>query len=220
VVFLATGLLADLPQATLGAILVFVATRLFRLHDLRAILHFDRLEFSLAILTLAAVSFFGIEQGVVVAMLLCLADRTRRAARPRDVILGREPGTDHWIPPDIGRTTEQVPGVIVYLLYAPVWFGNADYIRLRICGIIDSAPAPVHALVLDAAAISDIDYTGARTLGELVTELDQRGVKLAVARSSHLVHHDLKHSGLLEEISPEQLFSSVEEAVRALAHRA
>jgi len=220
VVLLATGLLKDLPEATLGAILVFVATRLFRVRDLRSILRFDRLEFGLAVVTLLVVSFLGIEQGILVAMLLSLADRTRRTARPRDVILGRVPGTEHWIPPDVGRPTELVPGVIVYLMYAPLWYGNAGYIRSRVRQIVASAPHPVHALVLDANAMSDIDYTGARTLGELATELRQQGVTIAIARSSHLVHHDLKHSGLLQSIGPDRLFASVEEAVNALANQA
>jgi len=217
VVLVATGLLKDLPQATLGAILVFVATRLFRVRELRSVLGFDRLEFGLAVVTLLAVSFAGIEQGVVVAMLLSLADRTRRAARPRDVVLGREPGTDHWIPPDVGHPTEQVPGVIVFYVYAPLWYGNAEYIRSRIRQIVGSAAPSVHALVLDANAMSDIDYTGARILGALADELRHQGVTLAIARSSHLVHHDLKHSGLLESIGADHLFGSVEDAVAALA---
>ncbi|MDQ6946567.1 MAG: SulP family inorganic anion transporter [Actinomycetota bacterium] len=217
VVLFATGLLKDLPQATLGAILIFVATRLFRTGALRAILAFDRLEFGLTVVTLLVVSFFGIEQGVIVAMLLSLADRTRRTARPRDAVLGRVPGTPHWISPDIGRPTEQVPGVIVYLVYAPVWFGNADYVKLRIGRIVESAPWPVHALVLDANAMSDIDYTGARMLGELATELKARGVTTGIARSSHLVHRELKHSGLLADIGSDHLYPTVEDAVAALA---
>jgi len=191
----ATGLLKYLPQPTLGAILVFIATRLFRVGDLRRVLRFDRLEFTLAVLALAAVALLGIEQGVVVAMLLCLADRTRRAARPRDVVLGREPGTDHWMPPDVGRETEQVPGVTVYLIYGPLWYGNANHVMLRIRKILDSATQPIHALVLDANAISDLDYTGSRAFGELVTGLREQGVSTVIARSSRLVHHDLKQSG-------------------------
>jgi SulP family sulfate permease len=212
----ATGLLKDLPQATLGAILVFVATRLFSVGDLRSILRFDRLEFGLAVVTLLAVSFLGIEQGVVVAMLLALGDRTRRTVRPRDAILGREPGTDHWIPTDVGRPTEQVSGVVVYLVYAPLWYANADYIRARILQTIDAAPATTHALVFDANAVSDIDYTGARAFSELATELKQRGVTVAIARASHLVHHDLKHGGLLQDLGPDRVCASVEEAVAAL----
>ncbi len=217
VVLLATGLLKSVPQATLGAILIFIATRLFRVRVLRSILRFDRLEFGLSIITLLTVSLVGIEQGVVLAMLLALADRTRRAARPRDVILGREPGTEHWIPPDIGRPTEQVPGVIVYLLYSPLWYGNAGYIRTRIHEILDSAAQPVHALVLDANGIPHIDYTGAQTLAGLVAELRRNGVTTGIARSSHLVHHDLKHSGLLKDLGPGSLFATVEEAVNAMA---
>ncbi len=216
VVLVATGLLKDLPDATLGAILIFIATRLFRAGDLKSILRFDRLEFGLAVVALLAVSLFGIETGVVVALLLSLADRTRRAARPSGVILGREPGTDHWIPPDVGRPTEQVPGVLVHLIYAPLWYGNAEYIRLRILQMLDSAAEPVRALVLDANGMSDIDYTGVRMLGELMAELEQRKVAIAIARSSHLIHRELKRSGLLHSLGPDRLFATVEEAVETL----
>ncbi len=133
VVLLVAGLLSDLPQATLGVILVYVATKLFRARELRTVLRFDRFEFALAATTMIVVAFVGIEQGVVVAAILALAQRTRLAARPLDAILGREPGTVHWIPPDVGLPTEQVPGVVVYLLYAPFWYGNATHVvgRLR-----------------------------------------------------------------------------------------
>ena len=214
---IAAGLLKDLPQATLGAILLFIATRLFRVKELRAIRRFDPLELGLALVTLLTVAVVGAEQGMVVAILLSLADRTRRTARPRDAVLGREPGTQHWIPRDIGSPTEGVPGVLVYLLYAPLWYGNADYVRLRVRELIESASEPVHAFVLDADGVSDIDYTGARALGELASELKARGVRTAIARSSHLVHRDLRRSGLLADIGVGQLFSSVEDAVTAMA---
>ena len=64
--------------------------------------------------------------------------------------------------------------------------------------------------------MSDIDYTGARALAALAAELIARGVTPAVARSSHLVHHDMKHSGLLAGIGPEHLYASVEDAIDAL----
>ena len=122
-----TSQLANVPLAMLGATLMFIATKLFRTGELRQILHFDRTEFSLAAATLVVVALVGIEQGVLLAIVLSLADRTWRSARPQDAVLGREPGTDHWIPIDVGRPTEQVPGVIVYLVYAPLWYGNAEF---------------------------------------------------------------------------------------------
>jgi MFS superfamily sulfate permease-like transporter len=216
VVLTLTSPLSKLPEATLGATLVFISTKLFRVRELRKIFGFDRLEFALATATLLVVALVGIEQGIVLAIVLSLADRTRRAARPRDTLLGREPGTDHWVPVDIGQQIEQVPGVLVYLVYAPLWYGNADYLRLRISQLVEGAPDPVHAVILDADAMSDIDYTGLEALRGLATELRGRGVAIGVARASHLVHHDLKHGALIEQLGLDHLFSSVEEAVNAL----
>jgi SulP family sulfate permease len=217
IVLFATAPLDKLPEASLGALLIFVATRLFHFGDLRAVLRFDRIEFSLGVVTMLVVALAGIEQGVIVAMLLSLASRTWRTARPRDAILGREPGTDHWVPSDIGQPTEHVDGVVVYLLYAPLWYGNASYVRLRVHAIVSSThPAP-HALVIDADGIADVDYTGLRALAELVTELKAAGVSTGVARASHLVHHDLKHGALLAELGADHIFDSVEAAVERLA---
>jgi SulP family sulfate permease len=216
VVVSVTAPLAHLPQATLSAILVFVATKLFRPGELRMILRFDRGEFSLAAATLLAVALIGIEQGVVLAMILSLASRTKREARPRDAILGRESGTDHWIPNDIGRPTEQVAGVMVYLFYGSLWYGNASYFYSRARRLIDHGPSPVQTVILDANAIPDIDYTGLQALKALAREFKERGVTFEIARASHLVHHALKHGALLTEIGPDHLYASVEDAVSAV----
>jgi MFS superfamily sulfate permease-like transporter len=219
IVLVATGLLRNLPEATLGAILIFVATRLFRVGDLRAVLAFKRLEFGLAIVTMLVVGFVGIEQGLVVAIALSLADRTRRVARPRYEVLGREPGTVHWVPVDVGRPTEQVPGVMVCIFYAPIWYANADFIRLRVRELVTAASPPVRAFVLDADATSDVDFTGARALADLATDLRQVGVELVIARASHPVHRGLKHGGVLEDLGKDHLFPSVEDAVEAVSRR-
>lgn len=217
VLLFATGLLKDLPEPTLAAILVFIAIRLLRLHDLRSILRFDRLEFSLAMIAMAAVALIGIEQGVVLAVVVSLADRTRRSARPRDEVLGREPGTSHWIQPDIGKTTETVPGMLVYQLFAPLWFANADYIRVRMEHLVAEAPVRISVLILDAVGVADIDYTGAKTLTEITDDLQRMGIQIAIARASHLVHHDLKRGGILQILGSDRLFASVEEAVEGMS---
>ena len=216
VVLVAPAPLAQLPEATLGATLVFIATKLFRAGELRKVLRFDRLEFALATTTLVVVALVGIEQGVALAIVLSLADRTHRTARPRDAVLGRQPGTDHWIPVDIGEVTEKVPGVVVYLMYAPLWYGNADYFRARVRELVGSSTSPVHALVLDANAISDIDYTGLQALKDVEDDLSRKRVAFAIARASHLVHHDLKHGALLRPLAGDHLFTSVDAAVEAL----
>lgn len=215
VVFL-TGVLADLPAATLGAILVFVATRLFHLKDLRAIRHFDRAEYLLAWITIAAVALFGIETGVLVALVLSIAQRTQLAARPQDEVMERDPGTDHWVPVGGGVPTERLPGVLVYLLLAPVWFGNAGHVTDRVHALLAKQPEPVRVLVLDCAGVADIDFTGSQALHGLFQELKARGVVVGIARASGLVPANLKRSALLSDIGPDHVFDNVDEAVRTL----
>jgi sulfate permease, SulP family len=90
---------------------------------------------------------------------------------------------------------------------------------MRIRDLIDAASSPVHAVVLDAAAISDIDYTGLQALRDLTTELGHRAVTIGIARTSHLVHHNLQRGAILEQLGPDHLFASVDQAVTALQHR-
>jgi MFS superfamily sulfate permease-like transporter len=216
VVLALSGLLKNLPDATLGAILIFISTRLFDVDQLRRVFRFDRFEFALAVITILVVGVVGIEQGVVVAIVLALVLRTRLTARPRGAILGREPGTVHWIPRDIGRPTETVPGVVVYLLYAALWYGNVRYVLTRVREELDAMDHP-RAFIFDADGVSDIDYTATQEVEQFVDALSKEGIAFGVARASHLVHQDLKYSGLLQRLGPNRLFTSVQDAVQALA---
>lgn len=213
VVLVATAVLDNLPQATLGGILVVVASRLFRPRELLAVLRFDRLEFAIALIALAVVAVFGIEQGVVVARFLSLAERTRLSARSRDAMLGREPGTDRGSPPISAARPNRCPASS-FICSTPR-AGTAT-LRSRFHNLLAASPQPVRGFVLVANAMSDVDFTGAGVLGDLARELGPRGVTLAIARSSRLVHHNLKRSGILEVVGADYLFSSVAEAVEAL----
>ena len=124
----AAGLLKDVPLATLAAVLVFVATRIFKLKDLVAIAKFDVFEFALAIITLLTVALVGVEQGIAVAVALAIADRTRLSARAHLHVLGRIPGSTSWAPLTEEPAAVALPSVLVALFSSPVWYANAENI--------------------------------------------------------------------------------------------
>ena len=78
--------------------LLYIATRIFHVHDLVDIARFDRFELALALVTLLTVALVGVEQGIGVAVGLAVIDRTRLSARPQLHVLGRIPGTTSWAP--------------------------------------------------------------------------------------------------------------------------
>jgi MFS superfamily sulfate permease-like transporter len=213
----AAGVLKDLPLATLAGVLVFVATRIFHVGDLRAILRFDRFEFALALVTLLAVALVGVEQGIGVAVGLAILDRTRVSAQAHVHVLGRIPGTTSWAP--LGSPDAPVPvdGVLVLLFATPLWYANANHFRAEVQRALDAAKSPLHAIVLDAFGMSDIDYTGQNELRRLLDEFDRRGIRFAIARAGETVHDNLARAGLLARIGEERLYESADAAVAGMS---
>lgn len=215
-VLFATGLLANLPEATLGTILLSVAARIFAVRDLRQIARFDRVEIALALACGLTVVLIGVLQGIVLAVALAILDRTRLSARPRDAVLGRVPGTTIWWAPAEDPTAQPAPGVLAYRLDAPLYFANANWFRSRLRAAIAAAPAPLALVVLDAGGIFDLDYTGAQALSEVLDELAARHVAFGLARATGALPDALARSGLAGRIGADHIFLSVEEAVQGL----
>jgi MFS superfamily sulfate permease-like transporter len=184
--------------------------------QLTSVLRFDPWEFGLAVVTLLTVAFVGVEQGIGVAVGLAILDRTRRSARPHSYVLGKIPGTTSWEPLSHHSRPVTVPGVVVVQWLAPVYFANAAVFHAEIHKALSAATTPPAVLILDADAITDIDYTGARTVRVLVDELHQSHIVVGVARAVGGAPQNLARSGLLERIGPNRIFSTVDEAVNAL----
>jgi high affinity sulfate transporter 1 len=213
----AAGFLKDVPVATLAAVLLFVAARIFHVRDLRAIAHFDIFEFGLAMITLLTVALIGVEQGIGLAIGLAILDRTRLTARPQLHLLGRIPGTTSWAPLSTSDHPTQVPGIVVVLFATPLWYANATNFRVQVERALARAVGPPRAVVLDALGMTDIDYTGASSLGEVLDDLDRDHISYAVARAGARALTSLSRSGLRQRIGDERFFPSVDEAVTALA---
>ena len=215
----AAGVLRDVPEAALAGILLFIATRIVRVGELREIARFDRVEFALAIATMLTVALVGVEQGIGVAVALAILDRTRISARPQLHVLGRLPQTTSWTPIGGPEGAAEVPGVLVVLFATPLWYANAIHFRAQVREAISNAPGPPpRALVLDALGMSDIDYTGVRELRSALDELDAAGIEFAIARSGARVRSELQRAGLTPGPIPAgRFYPDVDAAVTALA---
>jgi sulfate permease, SulP family len=211
----ASGLLRDVPLAALAGVLLFVATRIFRTHELSAIARFDRFEFALAVVTLLTVALIGVEQGIGVAVVLAILDRTRLTARPQLHELGRIPGTTSWAPLGAPERPAAVPGVLVVLFATPLWYANATHFRAALDDARRGAAAPVRTVVLDALGMYDVDFTGAQALGKALDELERDGIPLLIARVGDHLRANLARSGLLDRIGANHVYPSVDEAVKA-----
>ena len=214
----AASLLTDLPPAALAGVLVYVAGRIFRGRELASIARFSRFELALALVTMLAVALIGVVQGIGVAVGLAILDRTRISARPKLHVLGRIPGTTSWVPLGTRDAAAPVPGVLVVLFATALWYANAVNFRAQLRRAVAADP-DVRLVVLDAAGMTDIDYTGCRALSVVLDDLARRQIAFGIARAGAHVRENLARGGLLERIGDDNLFAAVDGAVATLSER-
>ena len=131
--------------------------------------------------TAAVVVLVGVEQGIVLAMVLSLLRVVRHSYRPHTGVLVLATGEAwHLVPAVPGAITE--PGLVIYRFGAALFYANAGLFAEEIRGLVGPAPSPVRWLVVDAEAITNVDYTAARVVRQLHEELAHCGVELAFAR--------------------------------------
>ena len=215
VLFFLSPLLEEFPNAALGALVIWAATKLIDLPEFGRLLRFRRTEFLLALATAAGVIFTDILVGVAIAIGLSVIDLVARIARPHDAVLGRVPGQAGFHDVDDWEDAEQIPGLLVYRYDAPLFFANADDFRDSALAVVDEADPPARWFVLQAEAIGRVDSTAAQVLEELVDELQRRGLVVGVCELKRDLTEQLERAGVLTQVGHEHVFTTLDGAVDA-----
>jgi sulfate permease, SulP family len=214
VLLLLTKPLKYLPRCVLGSVVFVIAIRLIDFHGLRDIQRESPGEYMLALLTSAAVVLVGVEQAIVLAMVLSLLRVMRHSYHPQTgVLVATENGWSEMTPPLAGAVTQ--PGLTIYRFGAPLFYANADRFAREIRQIVGTTTSKVRWLIVDAEAITNIDYTAARTVRQLYTNLRQRNVEFGFARVAISLRSDLIRHRLFEVIGRDHIYSHLHEAVAA-----
>jgi high affinity sulfate transporter 1 len=219
-----TGLFEDLPEATLGAVVIAALVelvdihtliRLYRLHTRGAARVYQvaaRPDFVAAFAALVGVLVFDTLPGLFIGISISLLLLLYRASRPHVAVLGRDPTSPQNFG-DVQRKPpkEAVAGVVILRVEGGLFFGNADAVRER---ILDAATEGTRAIVLDAETVPYIDVTASGMLVQLADTLRERGVQLVVARELGEVRDIVKAAG--DDAPAAPVYPSVAQAVAAL----
>ena len=215
VLLLLTGPLQYLPRCVLGAIVFSIAVGLVDLKSLSDIRRESPGEFALAIVTTATVALIGLEQGILLAIGLSLLRHVRHSYRPHTSVLAPD-RTGHWVPVPAAPGLQTEPGLIVYRFGADLFYANESRFADEVRSLIEHAPAPVRALVIDAGGITALDYSAARSVRDLCDDLQRSGVQLTVARVSPYLRADMDRHHITEVIGPSHIFATLHEALAAV----
>jgi len=176
-----TGPLAYMPEAVLSAVVFLIGVDLIDLKGMRSIFAQRRSEFWVALITTLMVVFVGVEQGIILAIVLSLIDHTRRGYRPKNVVLvPTELGVLHAQP--MATKAQAVPGLLIYRFTHSMYYANSQQLSEEILDLVNSAKPPLRWFCIDASAVDDVDYSAEETLRSIYGILKEKGIRIVITQ--------------------------------------
>ena len=209
-----TGPLQYLPTCVLGVLVFLVALHLIDLKALRNIRSETPQEYGLAVMTAAVVLLVGVEQGIVLAMVVSLLRVVQHSYHPHSGVLIAD-GNGTWKLVPVGPHVVTEPGLVLYRFGAALFYANAGRFLEEVSSVLQPMPSAVRWVVVDAEAMTHVDYSAARVVLALKKNLTEAGVELAFARVPWDLRSDFDRHHLTEAIGPSRIYNRLHDAIAA-----
>ena len=213
VLLVATRPLSYLPIPALAAVVFLIGAELIDLRGLHRVRMVRPTEFAVALLSAAAVVALGVQWGIGVAVVASIIDHLSHSYRPRSSVLAKSPA-GHWRQMPVQPGARSEPGLVIYRFGSSLYYANAsrfvdDVLTLAAHGDV------LRWLVLDGAAIGDVDYTASGTLSRVIAELHRRHIRVVVTSLINEVTSQLSHYGITGPRGPDAYYDTPGEALEA-----
>jgi high affinity sulfate transporter 1 len=210
----APGLLRNLPQPTLAAVVITASLSLADIPATVRLWRQRRTEFLLSMAAFAGVALLGVLPGIAIAVALSIGNVFRRAWWPYQTVLGRVPGVPGYHDVRSYPDAEQLPGCVLFRFDAPLFFANSRTFRDQVRRLAKAEPTPAW-IVVAAEPITDVDTTAADMLEDLDEALNAQGISLVFAELKDPVRRKIEQYELTRTIDPAHFFPTIGAAAAA-----
>ena len=199
-----TGPLSYMPDAVLSSVVFMIGIELVDIKGMRRILAERPIEFWITLITAIIVIFVGVEQGIIVALVVSLLAHTRHGYRARNTVLIEQNG--HLNAVEVTKAAEALPGLVIYRFNHSMYYANAEQLSQQVLALGGLGPEPVKWLCIDMIAVDDVDFSAAATLRDLYNDLKERGTRLAFTEVSPQVRTELDRSEIIALVGPDAFY--------------
>lgn len=213
-----TAPLAYMPGAVLSAVVFLIGAELVDIPEMKRIYVERPWEFWVALITAGVVVFVGVEQSILLAIVLSLVVHTRHGYFVTNMLIGPDE-TLKWRQRPVATGVQVLPGLMIYRFMHNMYYANSQVLAREVDELVRSADPPLSWFCIDAAAVDDVDFTAAETLRALHATLAGRGIRLVVCEVIDEVRAELDRSGLTDLFGPEAFYETPTAVVTAYADR-
>lgn len=184
--------LSFMPESVLAAIVFLIGIDLINFKGMKDIYSQRRSEFWIALTTALIVIFIGVEQGIILAIVLSLIDHTKRGYKPKNVLL--LPSKSHaWEPQSLDTHAQAAPGLLIYRFTHSMYYANSELLFQEVTNLVNSADPSIRWFCIDASAIDDVDYSAAETLRSIFYMLNEKNIRFVIAQVMEDVKKESKY---------------------------
>ena len=210
--------LSYMPEAVLSSVVFLIGVELVDVKGMRSILAQRPVEFWIALITAAVVVFIGVEQGILLAILLSILLHVRHGYKPKNSLQEIDPaGKPHMVP--VSSHAQAIPGLIVYRFHHSMYYANAELFSQELLELVSTAQPPLSWLCIDATAVDDIDFSAAANLRETYKLMKEKGVRLVLAEVDDDIRLELDRSAVTDLIGKDFIFDTVADVEAAYRQR-
>jgi SulP family sulfate permease len=215
-----TGLFENLPEATLGAIVIHAVWHLIDFEKIGRYWSVRRDDFWAGFAALLGVLVFGLLAGLMIAVGVSFLLLLARVSRPSWAILGRthdeESDDVAFQSVETHPDAETFPGLMIIRFDADLFFANVNVFADAVQEAVEAADPKPDVILLDAESVSDIDSTALMALRDLRAEFDAQGIELWAARIKTRVADVLER---VNGVRPDHVYPTVRAALAAYEAR-
>ncbi|MBO1324986.1 SulP family inorganic anion transporter [Acetobacter sp. TBRC 12305] len=210
-----TGPLQYLPRCILASVVFCVAVGMVDVAGLMRIRRESPGECTLALVTAATVVSIGVEQGIFIAIALSLFRHVRHSYKPHTLVLRPDAATGAMEAEPVRAGMQTEPGLVIYRFCADLFYANCTLFAEDITLLVNSAPQPVHCLVVDCSAITDIDYSAAAVVRDVLARLQARQVHVFFGRVAPYALADMERHRIALVLGRQNIYAQLHVAIAA-----
>jgi len=200
-----------LPNAVLAAIIIVAVYGLIDFKEATYLWKTDRTDFFLFISAAIGTLVLGIEEGIILGVILSLALLIFRVSYPHYSQLGLINNGREFINVLRDKNAKIDNKIVIMRFDAQLFFANINYFKEKVELLIGERKQP-EFFILDARPVSTVDSTAIHALHELIDELKSNGITFMIANVIGPVRDKLGSSGITDQIGKEKCFSSLFDA--------
>jgi len=204
--------LSYMPEAVLCAVVFLIGIELVDIEGMKQILTERPWEFWVALITALIVVFWGVEQSILMAVLLSLIFHTRHGYHPKNTVMIMT-DTGKWRSLPVSHPGQVLPGLMIYRFNHSMYYANSTQLSKEIQWLVKGAEPELKWFCIDCVAVDDIDFSAAKTLHGLKSFLGEQNIRLVFASASADVKKELNRSGLSQPADKDVYAAFIDDVV-------